>query len=90
MASRVPATSHAEIIGAVASLQTQVGTLVDSVNELKGEVHRLNTAVSGHHDQIANWKRDGKWLASALVGLGAIAAFFAAVLRDWILHMVTK
>jgi hypothetical protein len=90
MADRTPATSHAQIIGAVASLQTEMSALVGIVGELKGEVHRLNSTVGTHQEQIANWKRDGKWLGSALIGIGAAGAFLANVLRDWFMHWATR
>jgi hypothetical protein len=90
MAARPPATSHAEIIGAVAALQEQVAHLVESVGRLEGKVDSMSATVTGHNEQITEWKRDGKWLARALVGLGIIGGFVASFVRDWFLHWIGR
>ena len=101
MSTRPPATTNTEIIVAVATLTAQLsalqegqGRIASQVTELKNDMRAdlatINATVGGHTAQIADWKRDGKWLGTALVGLGAMAAFFAAVAKDWFLHVVTK
>lgn len=90
MGTRPPATNHSEIIAAVAALQAEMAAMNGGVARIESKVDAMSATVNGHHEQISNWKRDGKWLASALLGLGAIGAFFAAAMRDWIMHMVTK
>jgi|GEM_PF-3610195 len=94
MTSRPPATTNIQIVAAVATLAEQVGALNKAVAELKKDIRAdmatINQAVGGHSLQIADWKRDGKWLASGLVGLGAFVAFAAAMARDWLLHLWTK
>ena len=94
MSSRPTATTNGEIIAAVATLAAEIAELNRGLATLKNDVRAdmatINATVGSHSLQIADWKRDGKWLASGLVGLGAFVAFIAAMTRDWLIEIWTR
>jgi hypothetical protein len=56
----------------LATQQISIATIPEAVAMLKG-----------HHEQIINWKRDGKWLAAAFAGLGAVGAALLGMMSEW-------
>jgi hypothetical protein len=77
MSTRPPAVTTYELIATVAALTTEVRTL-------NGTVASLQQTVSGHNQQISDWKRDGKWLGAALTGLGVLLGGVVSVAWDWL------
>lgn len=94
MRAQPPATTNLEIVAAVATLTAQVivlnAAMLDLKNDMRADLATINATVGSHTSQIADWKRDGKWLGSALVGLGALAAFFVSMARDWFFYWLPK
>ena len=77
MSSHPLPTTTAQLIATVSALTTEVRTL-------NLTVAALQQTVSGHNQQISDWKRDGKWLGAALTGLGVMAGGVVSMAWDWL------
>lgn len=80
-----PAIRHDEIVAAVAELKAEMRAMRADLLRVEGVAKVINDTVNGaggHAEQISNWRRDGKWLAVALVSLGSFGSLVLGKLID--------
>jgi len=87
MSTRPPAVRHDELIAAVAELGAEMREMRHGLTRVEVAIESLNKTVNGeggHAEQIRNWRRDGKWIAGALVALGSFGSLvFGKLIDTW-------
>jgi hypothetical protein len=90
MSGRPPAVRHDELIAAVAELSAEMRATRADIKRVEDSLTALNATVTGeggHAEQIRNWRRDGKWVAGALVALGSFGSLILGKMIDtWPWH----